>query len=209
MNQQISEGMPPVVPEMAAVAATAAAEERQPPTIDDSPAHFEEKAAAFLGSSGQAEDLPDALGDLAALLAEQLSACHAAASRCFAIANDEEDFQLPVRLDALKLAARLVQASATAASAVKRIKGGEFHHRVTVSHIDYPAEKAARKAREEAARGDSGMGERVRAKIRRVIEQARNKLTPEERDTIDRIWEEAERRSAPPGPGSPGREDAA
>ncbi|HEX3945114.1 MAG TPA: hypothetical protein VHW69_13590, partial [Rhizomicrobium sp.] len=67
---------------------------------------------------------PDALRDVAALLAEQLSACHAAAARCFAIANDEEDFQLPARLEALKLATRLVQASAAAASAVKRVKGG-------------------------------------------------------------------------------------
>src|ERR1700759_541613 len=101
---------------------------------------------ASIVSVGAAPE-PDALHDVAALLAEQLSACHAAASRCFAIANDEEDFQLPVRLDALKLATRLVQASAAAASAVKRLKGGEFHHHVTVQRIDYGAEKAARKAR--------------------------------------------------------------
>jgi hypothetical protein len=95
---------------------------------------------------------PDGLNDVVALLAEQLSACHAAAARCFAIASDEEDFQLPARMDALKLATRLVQASAAAASAVKRLKGGEFHHHVTVNRIDYSAEKAARKAREKAGR---------------------------------------------------------
>lgn len=99
---------------------------------------------------------PDGLHEVAALLAEQLTACHAAAARCFAIAQDEEDFEIGARLDALKLATRLVQASAAAASAVKRLKGGEFHHHVTVQRIDYPAEKAARKAREKAAKtGDN------------------------------------------------------
>lgn len=93
---------------------------------------------------------PDALGGMAALLAEQLSACHAAASRCFAIATDEEDFDIAARLEALKLATKLVQASAAAASAVRRLKGGQFHHHVTVHRVDYAAEKAARKAREKA-----------------------------------------------------------
>lgn len=105
---------------------------------------------------------PDGLNDVAALLAEQLSACHAAAGRCFAIANDEEDFQLPVRMDALKLATRLVQASAAAASAVKRLKGGEFHHHVTVQRIDYAAERAARKAREKIAKGQGADEKRKR-----------------------------------------------
>lgn len=113
---------------------------------------------------------PDALHDVAALLAEQLSACHAAAARCFAMASDEEDFELPVRLDALKLATRLVQASAAAASAVKRVKGGEFHHHVTVNRIDYPAEKAARRARESAKElSHDELLERVRAKIEKAI----------------------------------------
>jgi hypothetical protein len=106
---------------------------------------------------------------VAALLAEQLSTCHAAAARCFAIANDEEDFEMPVRLEALKLATRLVQASAAAASAVKRVKGGEFHHHVTVQRVDYPAEKAARKARELAKEvSHDELFERLRAKIEKA-----------------------------------------
>ena len=138
---------------------------------------------------------PDGLNDVAALLAEQLSACHAAAARCFAIAGDEEDFQLPVRMDALKLATRLVQASAAAASAVKRLKGGEFHHHVTVNRIDYSAEKAARKAREEALLNKKGDAKgRVMEKLERIAKHARSRMTPEERATIDRIWAEFEKR---------------
>jgi hypothetical protein len=123
---------------------------------------------------------PDALHDVAALLAEQLSACHAAAARCFAIANDEEDFQMPVRLEALKLATRLVQASAAAASAVKRVKGGEFHHHVTVQRIDYSAEKAARKAREKMAKGMSGDAKRqlILEKLKRRAEADGAKAEP-------------------------------
>lgn len=209
MNQQISGAVAPVAPETAGAAVPAAVEGQPPPVASDFPAHFEEKGAASLDSSGPAATLPDALNDLAALLAEQLSACHAAASRCFAIANDEEDFQMPVRLDALKLAARLVQASATAASAVKRIKGGEFHHHVTVTRIDYPAEKAARKARESAAKIQGKDTRKIQDKINRIANLARSKMTPKERDTIDRIWEEAERRSSQPEPDSHGQEDAA
>ncbi|MFL6690565.1 MAG: hypothetical protein ACJ8IR_10340 [Alphaproteobacteria bacterium] len=141
----------------------------------------------------------DALHDVAALLAEQLSACHAAAARCFAIANDEEDFQMPVRLEALKLATRLVQASAAAASAVKRVKGGEFHHHVTVQRIDYSAEKAARKAREKQAAKESG-GDALRQieeRVQRVVEAEQGKLTPEEQATIDGIWAEAAKRPYP------------
>lgn len=139
---------------------------------------------------------PDALHDVAALLAEQLSACHAAAARCFAIANDEEDFQLPARMEALKLATRLVQASASAASAVKRIKGGEFHHHVTVQRIDYPAEKAARKAREKAAKRNTGDNalDKLRKHVTALSERARSRMTPEERATIDRIWADADKR---------------
>src|SRR5437764_9925300 len=111
-------------------------------------------AEASVLAAGAAE--ADALNNVAALLAEQLAACHAAAARCFGIANDEEEFQLPARMDALRLAARLVQASAVAASAVKRVKGGQFHHHVTVHRIDVAAEKAARKAREQAAKRDKG-----------------------------------------------------
>jgi hypothetical protein len=125
---------------------------------------------------------PDGLNDVAALLAEQLSACHAAATRCFAIANDEEDFEIPVRLDALKLATRLVQASAAAASAVKRVKGGEFHHHVTVQRIDYGAEKAARKARELAKQpSHDELFERVRAKIEKAVRHYQKHGVPGER----------------------------
>lgn len=120
---------------------------------------------------------PDGLDDVAALLAEQLSACHAAAARCFAMATDEEDFQLPVRLEALKLATKLVQASASAASAVKRIKGGEFHHHVTVNRIDYPAEKAARKARERVASSKTGDARR-RELLRKLTQRTETDALP-------------------------------
>ena len=155
---------------------------------------------------GQAEgppaEQPDGLNDVAALLAEQFSACHAAAARCFAIAGDEEEYEMPARLEALKLATKLVQASATAASAVKRIKGGQFHHHVTVHRFDYAAEKAARKARIQAAKTVDGDAKRklLLEKIQRVVEHERSKLTPEERATIDRIHEEAEKRPYPDFP---------
>ena len=150
----------------------------------------EARAVAAAANSGAgAAPQHDALHDVAALLTEQLSACHAAAARCFAIANDEEDFDMAVRLDALKLATRLVQASAAAASAVKRVKGGEFHHHVTVARIDYPAEKAARKAREQAAKAGKGDNarKRVREKIERLIkeEQAEERHTSISRDGPD------------------------
>jgi hypothetical protein len=146
------------------------------------------------GPRGPEYPQPDALHDVAALLAEQLSACHAAA-HCFAIANDEEDFQLPARLEALKLATRLVQASAAAASAVKRLKGGEFHHHVTVQRIDYGAEKAARKAREQVVKETDGEAlRRIEDKVQQAVGQELERLTPEERATCERIWAEAEKR---------------
>jgi hypothetical protein len=152
--------------------------------------------------AGAAE--PDGLDDVAALLAEQLAACHAAAARCFAIANDEEDVELPARLDALKLATRLVQASAQAASAVKRIRGGQFHHHVTVHRVDYAAEKAARKARLQAAKDLTGDEKRklLQEKLQRLIEHEESRLTPEERATIDRIHEESDKRPYPDFPQS-------
>jgi len=143
----------------------------------------------------EAASEPDGLNDVAALLAEQLSACHAAAARCFAIANDEEDFQMPVRLEALKLATRLVQASAAAASAVKRLKGGEFHHHVTVQRIDYGAEKAARKAREKVVKEAPGEAlRRIEERVGLAVGQARNRLTSEERATVDGTCRGAEHR---------------
>jgi hypothetical protein len=156
------------------------------------------EAAAIAGSSaGGSGSQPDGLDDVAALLAEQLAACHEAASRCFAMAGDAEDLELPARLDAMKLAARLVQASAAAASAVKRLKGGEFHHHVTVARVDYAAEKASMAARAEAAElQDSsdleariearmearvaGAREKLAAKLDRIA-QARQEVTPEQR----------------------------
>ncbi|MGN6517504.1 MAG: hypothetical protein ACTHLR_16890 [Rhizomicrobium sp.] len=73
------------------------------------------------------------LDDIAALLARQIDACNAAAARCFEMSKDSESYYLDSRLDALKVATRLIQASATAASAIKRIRGSEFHQHVTVS----------------------------------------------------------------------------
>ena len=119
------------------------------------------------------------------------------AARCFAIANDEEDFQLPAPLEALKLATKLVQASAAAASAVKRVKGGEFHHHVTVQRIDYPAEKAARKAREKVVKETEGEAvQRIEERVGRAVEQELCKLTPEERATVEAIWLRAGQRDS-------------
>ena len=71
---------------------------------------------------------PDAaLDQIAALLAEQILACHDATARCFKLARDSDS------LESLKIATRLIQASATAAAAIKRIKGSEFHQHVTIS----------------------------------------------------------------------------
>src|ERR1041385_786378 len=149
----------------------------------------------------QAASEPDGLNDVAGLLAEQLSACHAAAARCFAIANDEEDFQLPARLEALKLATRLVQASAAAASAVKRLKGGEFHHHVTVQRIDYSAEKAARKAREQAAKEAKGEGrKRLEAGIDRILEAEFERARLEAEDEAAGRPAHAQPRQAPSMP---------
>ena len=120
---------------------------------------------------------PDPLNDMAGLLVEQPSACHAAVARCFAIANDEEDFDIAARLDALKLATKLVQASAAAASAVKRIKGGQFHHHVTVHRIDYAAEKAARKAREKAKEHPEDPRKALEERIDRLL-AAKFKIPP-------------------------------
>jgi hypothetical protein len=92
---------------------------------------------------------PDGFNDIAALLAEQIAASHKAAARCFSVANDEEDFGPAQRGDALRVASRLMHACAASANAIRRIKGGEFHHTISVEHFDYTAEKAARKAREQ------------------------------------------------------------
>ena len=92
-----------------------------------------------------------------------------------------------------------MQASAAAASAVKRVKGGEFHHHVTVQRIDYSAEKAARKAREKQAAKESG-GDALRQieeRVQRVVEGEQGKLTLEEQATIDGIWAEAQKRPYP------------
>jgi hypothetical protein len=92
---------------------------------------------------------PDGFNDIAAILAEQIAASHKAAARCFSVANDEEDFGPAQRGDALRVASRLMHACAASANAIRRIKGGEFHHTISVAHVDYTAEKAARKAREQ------------------------------------------------------------
>ncbi|MGN6148193.1 MAG: hypothetical protein ACTHPD_06600 [Rhizomicrobium sp.] len=74
------------------------------------------------------------LNDIAALLARQIDACNEAAARCFDVSRDAENYYLNHRFDALKIATRLIQASAAAASAIKRIRGSEFHQHVTVSN---------------------------------------------------------------------------
>lgn len=154
-----------------------------------------EAAAAARGSAGGAGGEPDGLDDVAALLAEQLTSCHEAASRCFAMAGDAEDLELTARLDAMKLAARLVQASAAAASAVKRLKGGEFHHHVTVARVDYAAEKASMAARAETAQlqDDSDIEARVEARIEARVAGAREILAAK----LDRIAQVEQERYTP------------
>lgn len=92
---------------------------------------------------------PDGFDDIAAILAEQIAASHKAAAHCFSVANDEEDFGPAQRGDALRVASRLMHACAASANAIRRIKGGVFHHTISVERFDYTAEKAARKAREQ------------------------------------------------------------
>jgi hypothetical protein len=78
---------------------------------------------------------PDSgLDEIAVLLARQIDACNEAAARCFDVSRDTENYYLNHRFDALKIATRLIQASATAAGAIKRIRGSEFHQHVTVSN---------------------------------------------------------------------------
>lgn len=111
------------------------------------------------------------LDDIAALLAEQIAASHAAASRCFSVAADEEDFQLGQREDALRVASRLMHACAAAASAIKRIKGGEFHHRISVERIDVAAERATRRERLVKARdADKNARAELERKLQRLFE---------------------------------------
>jgi hypothetical protein len=100
------------------------------------------------------EPPPDSgIDAIAALLAEQIAASHEAAARCFAIAADDEDFGPGAQSDALKIATRLMQASATAASAINRLRGGQFHHCITVRReIDTQARNAARRERYRLAR---------------------------------------------------------
>ena len=102
-------------------------------------------------STDKSENAPskDGLDDIAALLAEQIAASHAAAERCFAIASDDEDYGPAQRGDALRVASRLMHACAASANAIRRIKGGEFHHRISVERVDPGAGKAARRLRAE------------------------------------------------------------
>ncbi|HSM97286.1 MAG TPA: hypothetical protein VLT91_14680 [Rhizomicrobium sp.] len=94
---------------------------------------------------------PDGFRDIAAILADQIAASHKAASRCFSVAADEEDFGPEQRDDALRVASRLMHACAASANAIRRIQGGEFRHTICVEHVDYTAERAARKRKEQQA----------------------------------------------------------
>lgn len=117
------------------------------------------------------ESGPDGFNDIAAILAEQIAASHAAAARCFSVAADEEDFQPPQRGDALRVASRLMHACAAAANAVKRIKSGAFNYRITVEHVDVVAEKAARKARAKKNRtADRDLRAELQRKLDRLAE---------------------------------------
>ncbi len=118
-----------------------------------------------------------------------MSASHAAVSRAFAIAADEDEFGEKARNDALKIATRLMHASAAAANAIKRVKeDGEFHYRVTVNRIDVDAEKEARKARRLKTQNskDDTMA-KLEAKMIRIYEDQRARLTDEEKAILDKM----------------------
>jgi hypothetical protein len=133
-------------------------------------------------------------------MAEQFTTCHAQVSRWFAMAEDDEEYEFAARIDALKLATRLVQASAAAARAVTQIKG-EFHHHIHVMHPDYKAEKAAKKARETKKTQANSYEARKAAsraidlELKRHAEVEFGKLTPEERATVSEIWARADART--------------
>jgi hypothetical protein len=77
------------------------------------------------------------LDEAAAFLGAQLVACHAASGRCFEMsrgAGGSYEWQLK----AMQTATRLMQASATAASALKRLKGSESRHTVRVEQGGRP-----------------------------------------------------------------------
>ena len=112
------------------------------------------------------------LDDIAAILAEQIAAGHAAAARCFAMGADEEDFGDKARNEALKIATRLVDSCAKAAQAINRIKGEEFRYRVTVDRVDVEAEKKARRARKKTLtnKKDAKIRESIERKWARILE---------------------------------------
>jgi hypothetical protein len=70
------------------------------------------------------------LDEASACLREQLAECQAAIRRCFDISKG--DHVVPFQWDDMKIATRLMQASASAACALKRLKGTESRHTVRV-----------------------------------------------------------------------------
>jgi hypothetical protein len=134
---------------------------------------------------------------IAALLAEQITSSHSAASRCFAVAADEEDFGPAQRGDALRVASRLMHACAASANAIRRIKGGEFHHTISVEHVDHAAEKASRRARAKAEAKERAENPSVGELMTRMMEADIAKDLRDMHDRLSRRVAQSAERSDP------------
>ncbi len=70
------------------------------------------------------------LNRVAALLEDELDECHAAVMAAFRFAAEHPDPK--AQLEAMKAGSRMMQASANAACALKRLRSSGTHHTVTV-----------------------------------------------------------------------------
>jgi hypothetical protein len=77
---------------------------------------------------------PPELDHAAQLLEEQLGRCHAAILGFFAMAAADDNYDN--QAEPLKLASRLMHASAAAASALQRLRGAPTRHEVVVNHAE-------------------------------------------------------------------------
>jgi hypothetical protein len=84
------------------------------------------------------------IDEASAFLREQLMQCQIAIRSCFDFKTLNE-LALHQQWEALKIAARLMQASASAANALKRVKGNESRHTVRVERQGgYPTPKKSK-----------------------------------------------------------------
>ena len=73
------------------------------------------------------------LDDVAGLLREQLSFCHDATRSLFKTLSNEQTRE--AQDETLKAMTRLVQATASAASALNRVTGTQIHQTITIAHL--------------------------------------------------------------------------